>query len=174
MLVKCRKCGSKIDRQYAYKHIHVTQSGNKNMYYCNEEEFNEDITYKKYYNDTRLLVDKILNYTCISNQKNKMITSLYNIGYTPKHVFDCMDHYSDEIIKYMDLKQIENEYGKLRYIFTVVENNIKDFSTRTIISTSKVNVEPEIDIQEDIQVDIKVVSQPKSRRKSLKDRLKEK
>ena len=102
----------------------------------------------------------------ISNEKNKMITRLYDIGYNRKDVLECMKYYKDDIIKYMELKNIQNEYGKLRYIFTVVENNIKDFSTREVdapVMQEEVKVE-----EEPVYVPIKT-----HKRRSLKDRLKE-
>ena len=102
----------------------------------------------------------------ISNEKNKMITRLYDIGYSRKDVLECMKYYKDDIIKYMELKNIQNEYGKLRYIFTVVENNIKDFSTREIDAPV---MQEEVKIEEEpVYVPIKT-----HKRRSLKDRLKE-
>ena len=77
-----------------------------------------------------------------------------------------MKYYKDDIIKYMELKNIQNEYGKLRYIFTVVENNIKDFSTREIDAPV---MQEEVKIEEEpVYVPIKT-----HKRRSLKDRLKE-
>lgn len=173
MLVKCKKCGKKINKNDAYKYVHITKSSKKNMYYCDRDEFHSELIHKKYYNKTRLLVDVILNYTCVSNQKNRMITNLYKIGYSSESVFNCMKHYSDVIIKYMERKNIDSEYGKLRYIFTVVENNIRDFViTEGSKNIAKINTESEIEVQEEVKQDIEIVSQPKNRRKSLKDRLK--
>lgn len=171
----CQICKTKKDSSEMYKYVHFTRNSDKpkNKYYCSRDEFHEDLMNKKYYNKTQLLVDKIIGYTCINNQKNKMITNLYSAGYSRKHVLYCMKHYSDEITIYMEKKNINNEYSKLRYIFTVIENNIKDFViTEGSRNVTKINIEPETETQEDIKPDIEIVSQPKNRRRSLRDRLK--
>ena len=66
----------------------------------------------------------------------------------------------------MELKDIQNEYGKLRYVFTVVENNIKDFSTREVDKPV---------IQEEVEVEEEPIYTPVTthRRRSLRDRLRE-
>lgn len=43
MLVKCRKCGNKIDRNNAFKVV----VDNKNVYYCNEKEYEEHVKEKQ-------------------------------------------------------------------------------------------------------------------------------
>ena len=167
MLVKCKTCGNKIEKGDSYCYLHMTKSGKlQKRYYCNREHFHEPYIDNTYYNRTRRLVDKILGYVCISNEKNKMITRLYDIGYSRKDVLECMKYYKDDIIKYMELKNIQNEYGKLRYVFTVVENNIKDFSTREV-ETPVIQEEVKIE-EEPVYVPIKT-----HKRRSLKDRLKE-
>ena len=167
MLVKCKTCGNKIEKGDSYCYLHKTKSGKiQKRYYCSREHFHEPYIDNVYYNRTRRLVDKILGYVCISNEKNKMITRLYDVGYSRKDVLECMKYYKDDIIKYMELKNIQNEYGKLRYVFTVVENNIKDFSTREIDAPV---MQEEVKIEEEpVYVPIKT-----HKRRSLKDRLKE-
>lgn len=167
MLVKCKTCGNKIEKGDSYCYLHMTKSGKlQKRYYCSREHFHEPYIDNVHYNRTRRLTDKILGYICISNEKNKMITRLYDIGYSRKDVYECMKYYKDDIIKYMELKNIQNEYGKLRYIFTVVENNIKDFSTREINAPV---MQEEVKIEEEpVYVPIKT-----HKRRSLKDRLKE-
>ena len=165
--VTCQKCKKKIEKDNSYVYWHYTKSGKlQKKFYCNREEFHQLHMDMVYYNKTRKKIDFILGYTCISNEKNKMITRLYDVGYNRKDVYECMKFYKDDIIKYMELKNIQNEYGKLRYIFTVVENNIKDFSTREIdapVMREEVKIE-----EEPVYVPIKT-----HKRRSLKDRLKE-
>ena len=77
----------------------------------------------------------------------------------------------DEIIKYMEFKNIDNEYQKLRYVFTVIENNIKDFSK---VNNSKKKIRksiPEVEKYEEVKNDYEVKTINRTKRKSLKDRL---
>ena len=167
MLVKCKTCGVKVEKGDSYCYLHTTKSGKlQKKYYCCREHFHEPYIDNVYYNRTRRLVDTILGYVCISNEKNKMITRLYDIGYSRKDVYECMKYFKDDIIKYMELKDIQNEYGKLRYVFTVVENNIKDFSTREVDKPV---------IQEEVEVEEEPIYTPVTthRRRSLRDRLRE-
>ena len=71
----------------------------------------------------------------------------------------------------MEFKNIDNEYQKLRYVFTVIENNIKDFSK---VNNSKKKIRksiPEVEKYEEVKNDYEVKTINKTKRKSLKDRL---
>lgn len=165
--VKCQICKSKLDKEGSFCYLHFTKSGKlQKKYYCNREEFHKNHMDKLYYDRTRRRVDKILSYICISNQKNKMITNLYDVGFDRKDVLDCMINYQNDIMKWLELKNIDNEYQKLRYIFTVIENNIKDFSK---YNKEKPVMKKEIEIEDN---DVYEVNNTNiHRRRSLKDRL---
>ena len=71
----------------------------------------------------------------------------------------------------MEFKNIDNEYQKLRYVFAVIENNIKDFSK---VNNSKKKIRksiPEVEKYEEVKNDYEVKTINKTKRKSLKDRL---
>ena len=102
------------------------------------------------------------------NEKNKMITRLYKAGYDRKDVLDCIISYQNEIMKWLEIKNIDNEYQKLRYIFTVIENNIKDFSK---YNTEKPTIKKEVELSEDFEIEMP--SRIKHKRRGLKDRLRE-
>lgn len=167
MLVTCKICKTKIDKEGSFCYLHITKSGKlQRKYYCNREEFHKNHMEKVYYDRTRRRVDKILGYVCISNQKNKMITNLYEVGFDRKDVLDCMINYQSDIVKWLELKNIDNEYQKLRYIFTVIENNIKDFSK---YNKEKPVMKKEVEIEDN---DVYEVNNTNiHRRRSLKDRL---
>ena len=173
-LVKCqaKNCNKKIDKDKAFTYYHYTKSGKlQKKYYCNRDEFHKEHMDIVYYNRTRRRIDVTLGYICVSNQKNTMLMNLYKAGYKRKDVFDCLVHYQDEIIKYMEFKNIDNEYQKLRYVFTVIENNIKDFSK---VNNSKKKIRksiPEVEKYEEVKNDYEVKTINKTKRKSLKDRL---
>ena len=173
-LVKCqaKNCNKKIDKDKAFTYYHYTKSGKlQKKYYCNRDEFHKEHMDIVYYNRTRRRIDVTLGYICVSNQKNTMLMNLYKAGYKRKDVFDCLVHYQDEIIKYMEFKNIDNEYQKLRYVFAVIENNIKDFSK---VNNSKKKIRksiPEVEKYEEVKNDYEVKTINKTKRKSLKDRL---
>ena len=175
-LIKCqaKNCrnGGKVDTDEAFVYYHYTKKGNlQKKKYCNRNEFHEEYLENMWYNRSRRRVDRILGYVCVSNQKNTMLANLYKAGYKRKDVFDCLVHYQDEIIKYMEFKNIDNEYQKLRYVFAVIENNIKDFSK---VNNSKKKIRksiPEVEKYEEVKNDYEVKTINKTKRKSLKDRL---
>ena len=174
MEVKCKakNCNKKIDKDKAFTYYHYTKSGKlQKKYYCNRDEFHKEHMDIVYYNRTRRRIDVTLGYICVSNQKNTMLVNLYKAGYKRKDVFDCLVHYQDEIIKYMEFKNIDNEYQKLRYVFAVIENNIKDFSK---VNNNKKKIRksiPEVEKYEEVKNDYEVKTINKTKRKSLKDRL---
>ena len=173
-LVKCqaKNCNKKIDKDKAFTYYHYTKSGKlQKKYYCNRDEFHKEHMDIVYYNRTRRRIDVTLGYICVSNQKNTMLMNLYKAGYKRKDVFDCLVHYQDEIIRYMEFKNIDNEYQKLRYVFAVIENNIKDFSK---VNNSKKKIRksiPEVEKYEEVKNDYEVKTINKTKRKTLKDRL---
>ena len=173
-LIKCKakNCNKKIDKDKAFTYYHYTKSGKlQKKYYCNRDEFHKEHMDIVYYNRTRRRIDVTLGYICVSNQKNTMLMNLYKAGYKRKDVFDCLVHYQDEIIKYMEFKNIDNEYQKLRYVFIVIENNIKDFSK---VNNNKKKIRksiPEVEKYEEVKNDYEVKTTNKTKRKSLKDRL---
>ena len=71
----------------------------------------------------------------------------------------------------MEFKNIDDEYQKLRYVFAVIENNIKDFSK---VNNNKKKIRksiPEVEKYEEVKNDYEVKTINKTKRKSLKDRL---
>lgn len=171
--VKCKVCDKKVLKDKSFLYLYIKRTGKEGrLYYCNREEFHQSYMDKRYYNKTRLLVDKILGYTCINNEKNSMITRLYEF-YTREVVYKCMKEYAESISKCLhENENIIQEFHKLRYIFAVVEKNIKDYSIGIIHKTNDgygETIEDDIDDKFEYYIDDKSTSY--SRRKNLKDRL---
>ena len=73
MLVKCRKCNKKVERNEAFKVV----VGGKNTYYCNEEEYNEILRNKELKDETYSYIYNIFGYkitnTCIYKEVNDLV-----------------------------------------------------------------------------------------------------
>lgn len=135
--VKCKICGTQIEKAEAYCVTKVSESTGKktNSYYCSEQEYLEDKEKKELWKKLLVAVDDILGYTCISKAKVNMIKEIEE-HYSRKQLYNCLINNSDEIKRYLDEKGIYEEYGKLAYIFTCVKNKIKDDSNNVVLDTS--------------------------------------
>lgn len=150
--VKCQICGKKIDKDTAYHWIHETKTGNKyNKYACNKEEVENDKRDKELYKKTQYLTDDILGYAITNNNRNKKIRELQETGYSIEQIYRCLKHYKDEIIHFMSLKDSMTEYQKIQYIFTVIGNNIHDYSE---IDANKNTWEQYVKKEEEVDVKI--------------------
>lgn len=128
--VKCAICKAEIDKDEAFCIEKVNEKTNKvtRKYYCSEDEYNEDKTNKSLWRELLVSIDYILGYTCISKQKVNMLKEIENSGYSRKQLYSCIVNNKDEIKRYLDEKDILDEYGKLSYIFACIKNKIKDTS----------------------------------------------
>lgn len=121
MLVKCKICKNKIDRDNAYK---VVING-KNQYYCNVDEYvkwNEE-------NESRMKVID-LSFEILGETTNTIL--MKDLGDIAKvHGYIKLRKYIED--NYMELdrivrnKNIDIEYGKIRYYTTIIKNQIGDF-----------------------------------------------
>jgi len=121
LLVKCKICSEKIDRDTAYK-ISVN---NKNSYYCNEEEYDNMMLEK----ESRTKVIN-LSFEIIGNTTNtsllKELKSIADVhSYTKTLSF--LEKNSHELATLMS-RNFTSEYGKIRYFTTIIKNKIADFS----------------------------------------------
>ena len=63
MLVKCRQCGTKIDRKTAFKVV----VGGKNAYYCNEAEYQKTLHEKEIKTITYDCINQIFGYKVLNS-----------------------------------------------------------------------------------------------------------
>lgn len=126
--VTCKICKNKIDKENAYKVEKVSAKTNKirNEYYCNKQEYENDLRNKQLYKEIQYITDIIIGYPIKNTNRNKEITKLQEAGFTNEEIFRCFKYYKDEIIYYMGLKDDMKEGQKIKYMFTVVGNNIVD------------------------------------------------
>ena len=117
--VKCKKCGKIILNTEAYKVV----KGNKNEYYCNIFEY-----------------ENIIKEKAVKDECMRLVTEVFNVKYCVpmivKELNNLRKYYDYETIistfkdketrKTIDWFLSENEicYGTVRYVFTIIENNI--------------------------------------------------
>lgn len=152
MLVKCRVCGAKIERDIAYK---VTK-GKINEYYCNEDEYLTKLYNRELKENTYNKIFEIFGYT-VSNtsfyNEMKKLLELYEM----QEIYNVLCENTDQLTMIMSNKHFETTYGKIRYFFKVLSNKIDE--TKLIGYTPK---QVEVDIP-----DIKFKS--RQRKTSLED-----
>ncbi|MCC0698479.1 hypothetical protein KGF42_03270 [Clostridioides sp. ZZV15-6383] len=132
MNCKCKVCKKKLNTKDAYKVEHITSGGKKrNIYYCNEHEYRKEQQDIYFWKQCQLGIDYIMGYKVISNQKNKMLQEIIKSGYTREELYDCVLEKKDEIIELLNYrKDIEEEYPKLCYVFTILKGSIRDITIR--------------------------------------------
>lgn len=162
--VKCKICGEKIDKDKAYCIEKVNENNGKvtREYYHSKEEYEEDKFQKSLWKKLLVSIDEILGYTSVSKTKVNMLKELENAGYTRKQVYNCIENNKEEIKRYLNEKDIYDEYGKLSYIFACIKNKIKDDVDRSSFEVSY-NLDIEDMVFETDEEIIKRIDEEKSR-----------
>lgn len=129
MLVNCQICGNKIDRKNAFCVEHQSKSGNiKKKYYCNSIEYE---IYEEEKEKQKIIREKItdsinyiLGYECLNhNLIRKEMKELVNT-YTFEEILNCFQANKNNIRDNLDLKGIDKEFNKIRYMFIAIKSNI--------------------------------------------------
>ena len=162
--VKCKICKSELDSSKAYCIEKVNEKNGKKTrsYYCSQKEYEEDKYNKSLWKSLLISIDEILGYTSVSKTKVNMLKELENAGYTRKQVYNCIENNKEEIKRYLNEKDIYDEYGKLSYIFACIKNKIKDDVDRSSFEVSY-NLDIEDMVFETDEEIIKRIDEEKSR-----------
>lgn len=126
ILVKCRICGSKVEKSAAYK---ITVDG-KNNYYCNKQEYNNWTLKKKTRDNVYNLIYDIFGRKITNTVLYKEIDELGNI-----YEFDKILAYLQENYEYICMvleKNFNSEYAKIRYFTAILKNNLADFDFKEV------------------------------------------
>lgn len=124
MLVKCRGCSNKIERDLAYR---VVVKG-ANHYYCNEQEYNEIQKRKQSKDNTFLCINNIFGYKVTSTVLFKEINGLHDT-YTYEKIFSYLQDNHQYLQQVME-KDFISEYAKIRYFSAILKNNLADFKMK--------------------------------------------
>jgi hypothetical protein len=130
LLVTCKGCKTKIERDIAFK---VVVNG-KNIYYCDQLEY-ENIILEK---ENRLKVID-LSFRIIGNTTNtSLMKELGDIAkiHTYTKMLKFMESNFNELNTIMN-RNFTSEYGKIKYYATVIKNKIGDY--KEIIENTEVN-----------------------------------
>jgi hypothetical protein len=132
LLVKCKGCTNKIDRDTAYK---VVVKG-KNTYYCNVEEY-ETINIEK--ESKNKVID--LAFELIGKTTNtalfKELTEISKV-----HTYTKMLKFMEENMIDLDVTMSRNdfvhEFAKIRYFAAIIKNQIGDYKEKSEVENTEV------------------------------------
>lgn len=141
MLVKCRICKNKIERNDAYRVV----VKDKNHYYCNVDEYiswNEE-------NESRMKVIDFSFEVIGETTNTSLMKELAQIakvhGY--KKMINYMEFDVENIVNAMN-KHFETEYGKIRYFTAIIKNSIGDFKEKVEVENIELH---EVDVIEEVK-----------------------
>ena len=118
--VKCKICKKQLTSDSAYK---VTDEKGKNSYYCNEEEYSNMVKEKEDKNECLTMLSEIFNTEYCPPM---VVKELNNIAkhYDYKTIIDT---FNDDEVKNTVGWFLDNNgfnFGTVRYVFTIISNNI--------------------------------------------------
>lgn len=151
MLVKCKSCGKKIERDIAYK---IVIKG-KNNYYCSQNEFESAEKEKKARLEVLELARMILDDTLNTLLPKELKQIAENHSY-----YKILQYLNNDlnIRNIISRKSFSNEYAKIKYFSAIVRNNIGNFYVEKESDNKKIEVEY-----------VQVKHKPKKRKKSLNE-----
>lgn len=126
MLVGCKACKKKNDRDASYKAI----VNGKNHYYCNEKEYLNEIAERKAKLEVFGICTEVLGSTT-NTILFKEITGIANVHTYTKIIGYLTDNLQG--IKGFMSKSFNSEYGKIKYFTTIIKNGIGDYVIETKI-----------------------------------------
>lgn len=151
-MVKCRKCGAKVDIKEAFKVV----VGKTNTYYCNEEEYNSILAARKVKDDTFECINRIFGYIVTNTALFKEINALVKV-YDYELILSYLEENFDFLYEVVH-RDFEREYNKIRYFSAILNNNLADYRAEQI--------QPEPVKQEEVEV-IENHYKRKTRRRGL-------
>lgn len=151
--VKCKYCGRKVEKAFAYKIV----SGSKNNYYCTRQEYVNSIQANAFLCNVKSKSLEILDNTT-NTLLFKELKDIANV-----HGYEKISHYLDDnedyLYKVIHAKTFSSEYCKIKYFTAIIRNNIGDYVIQEPEPVRQVEVEI---------VDLQKYKQKKKRR-SLAD-----
>lgn len=124
MLVKCKGCSNKIDKDKAFKVV----NGKVNSYYCSEKEYLSILKEKKFKEDSIEWIKSMCNLknlgkhgTILFNKLNKKIVDKYG---SSEVLLNTILSCREEVLEGFENNSIMIGDNRMRYQFTVLEKFI--------------------------------------------------
>ncbi len=151
MLVKCKQCGKKIDRDKAYKVTKETSSRKVNHYYCSEFEYINKLKERQYKAEAlNTLMQFFKGINTIQSLPKILLIDLAGIanawGWEATSKYLSFD--TDYIKGFMN-KDFKSEDSRAKYISAIIRNRIEK------VNYNQVSIEVK-NIEEDV-IEIKKV-----------------
>lgn len=169
---KCKICGKDLTTDIAYNIPKVMRGSRiKNQYYCSKEEYDtfeyNRIRQLELLRENQKIFDSIIGYECINNTKNREFSKLYEI-YTREEIKELLLYLKEDIIKALNLKgDCMNEYQRIRYIFSIINNHAKDFFDNKRKRTQDISEYEDIDDNVEVEVEVEI-KRPSIRKKKVR------
>ena len=158
-MVKCKRCGKKIDQSTAFKVLKWKKDGSPapSEWYCNEDEYVEVVNAKMKrelcLKELELVFGVGWSYSTALGQMKDIIS---NYGYETLYYYLLQD--GERICNTLRNKKFETNFGKLRYFLAILRNNLPDFA-------------PPKEDNRTVKPDeiVEITYKPKTKRRSLDD-----
>lgn len=133
--VKCKLCKTELDKDQSYCIEKKSEKTGKitREYYCSIKEYEKNKRNKELWLENMRIFDSIIGYVCVSKVKTNEFKALEE-NFTREQIYNCLEKNKAEIKRYLDEKNIMDEYGKIVYIFACIKNKIKDDSNEFTVS----------------------------------------
>lgn len=142
---KCRICGAKLSTDTAYK----TTINNKPAYFCNESHYKQFIEKieeglkakergKKLHNKVCALFAEILGVKSITNTILYKEKAEINKAFSDETIIAYLEDNKEWIMKVAS-RLNGSEYGKIKYISTILKNKLGDYQPRVNTKTPTCN-----------------------------------
>ena len=137
MLVTCKICKTKVDRDSCYKRV----VNGKNWYCCNKEEFDKHEQEKQDRAKVFTLINDIFGYTVTNTMLFKEYQIWLGLCNNPG-IVSYIEENKSYLVGVMDKKDFQSEYIKIRYFSAILKNRLGDY---------KPKVKVEIDWQKPVE-----------------------
>lgn len=135
MLVKCRLCGTKVNKKEAFKVV----VGGKNTYYCNESEYQKVLHEREVKDNTYECINQIFGYKVLNSALFKEINLLLKV-YSFEHILAYLIENKEYLTRVLE-KDFTSEYAKIRYFAAILKNNIADFKMEEPEESKKIEID---------------------------------
>ena len=135
MLVKCRLCGTKVDKKEAFKVV----VGGKNTYYCNESEYQKVLHEREVKDNTYECINQIFGYKVLNSALFKEINLLLEV-YSYEHILAYLIENKEYLTRVLK-KDFTSEYAKIRYFAAILKNNSADFKMEEPEESKKIEID---------------------------------